>query len=60
MAANKELTAKKHAAVRKAFKKLCAVTTNGGKKKYTYAAIVEKLSADFYYQEKTIESIISK
>lgn len=60
MASDKELTRKKHLAVQKEFKRLNKILTKTGKKKYTYAAVVEKVADKFFYTTTTVEIIVSQ
>lgn len=54
----KELTLKKHAAIRKKYDTMAGKTNLRGKRLYTNEYIFDELSAEFFMQISTIEKII--
>lgn len=55
---DKKLKEKRNKAIVKRYNQLQAIKTPGGKRKYSYEFIYEKLSEQFFLTEFTIDQII--
>jgi len=60
MARDKDKIDKRNKKIRKRFAELCAVRTKGGKAKFSYDYMIEKLGDDFFLSDFTIEQILKK
>lgn len=60
MAASKSNIDRKYDAIKKRFAVLSGKKTRGGKKMFTYAAIIEQVADEFFLADTTVEKIICK